>query len=380
MDRRGKKMTEDNRAPTPAFGTVVIASLVMLVSAGCVSTRPATLQPEVSTSVGKHLLLPSHDLQYMSCDYRRWTSKRYDPAAPPAGVSIADYDNEVSSLHTHSAEGKALAREAFVYAMLANNVYRDDEDKPVFATPGWTVVRRWKSEADLVLEEVEHIENGRVIALAVVFEGTNGNIADWKANLSVWREPVQYAQAQAHVERLRAEPRYRDVPIVLVGHSLGGGIAINVALRQSSPERPLDVYAFNTSPRGFYRPLSPTPAGAIHVLDEHGEWLLAGRAAWWGKFRRLGRPMTYNFLNFKKRHLSKSISEHSIYRFSRALLLLSVGTGDPYAKAVFRANFHQQLPSGDHRPEDARTTEDSEIKVDREFCLDIIERDLPPSP
>lgn len=347
------------------------ALLALLLVAGCVSTSPPTTEERPDTLIGKHALYPSLGIQYMSCDYRRWTTGRRSAEPVPQGLDREDHHRSASALHTHSPAKKSLAADAFVYAMLANNIYGDDNDKPAFITPGWTVLERTTAESGFKADLVEgRIDDRRV--LAVVFEGTHG-WRDWQANLSLWPEPVQYGQAQQYVAKLLEKMAYKDAKIVLVGHSLGGGIAINVAMRQATVHRPLDVYAFNSSPRGFYGVGPRPPEGAhFHFIDESGEFLKLGRLLWAFKSRHLPEPDTYQFLKYRWTKSLKPAAEHSIYRMSRALLLLAIGTGDAQAKSVFRANFPPP-----HVWNPAWPASDSERAVDNAFCEDIIARDLP---
>lgn len=307
----------------------------------------------------------------MSCDYRRWTTGRRSGHEVPQGLVSEDRHDRASILHTHSPEKKRLAVEAFIYAMLANNIYGDNQTKPAFITPGWTVLTRTTAESGFKADLVEgRIDGLRV--LAVVFEGTHG-WRDWQANLSLWIEPTQYGQAHQYVAGLLENTAYKDAKIVLVGHSLGGGIAINVAMRQATSHRPLEVYAFNTSPRGFYGVGTRPPEGAhFHFLDESGEFLKLGRLLWQFKSRHLPEPDTYQFLRFRWTKSLKPAAEHSINRMSRALLLLAVGTGDTQAKSGFRANFPPP-----HTWDPAWPASESERAVDETFCEDIIARDLP---
>jgi hypothetical protein len=354
------------------------AALAALLIAGCVSRSSPVVVAEPVSPPGLHVLHPSLELQYLSCDYKHWDAKGYDRKPKPRGrppvplnMELSLHRDGVSALHLH--ENKDTAREAFVYAMLASNVYRDPEKKPRFVVPGWEPPKRLVAKSSLEMEIVERIENGEVAEVAIVFEGTD-EWPDWQANASIWIEPRQYEQAQKQVTELLKDARYARARIVLVGHSLGGGIAINVALRQSTPARPMHVYVFNTSPRGFYDAPATLGAGTLDIIDEHGEWLRLGRALWWGKFRRLDAPKTYNFLNFNKRSLLKSVNEHSIYRLSRALLLLAVGTGDAKAKEAFRANFSRPLTW-------SRSAERQRYlpgkQYDEDLCSDILDRDLP---
>jgi len=236
------------------------------------------------------------------------------------------------------------------YALMSYNVYRDQEDVSIFVIPDWEMVHSFESNSDLQFEHWHRTDNGKLLEVAIVFRGTE-SAKDWMANLSFWKEPKQYAEAQSHFrEHVINNSKYVGVPIKVAGHSLGGAIALNVALRQSTKNRPIEVYGFNPSPRFFYGQLQGKSHAVPYILVESGEFLKEISKLWEENIGNIDtlKIREYQFLQFTT--IGKIVSEHSMYRMARALLLLSIGANDDYAKKVFKQNFKlddiaPQLPS-----------------------------------
>jgi len=318
---------------------IIIFFTAIFILYGCSS--PGGLKiispiPENISKSGSHVIKSSADLQYMSCDTKSWFVKNDGESY---GSSV-EYKREwASSMHALPKRHLSVASKSIPFAIMSNNVYRSPVDKPIISQPGWDVVNRFESNSGLALEELHRIVDGKLKEIAVVYKGTDApSLKDWKANLSIWLEPIQYAEAQSHFKLLIERPEIHGVPITVAGHSLGGGIAINVSLRHSTLERRIRVFTFNTSPRGFYKPINESLEHEIYLLDEKGEFLGGARPFWHGKLKEYN-PLTYNFLDFTALY-SKPVSEHSIYLFSRALLLVALGNSDEYALDVFNANFN----------------------------------------
>jgi len=344
---------------------LLVISAIFILS-GC-STQGGLTRisptPINTIMLNSHELRSSADLQYMSCDTKSWFVKNdgesYD--AP-----LEHKIRWASSMHALPPRYKAVASKAIPFTIMANNVYREPKDKPVYSLPGWTVVERRESDSGLALEELHKIVDKKVVEVAVVYKGTDApSLKDWKTN---WFEPKQYAEAQAHFKELLNETELNGVPITVAGHSLGGGIALNVSLRHSTTERPIRTFTFNTSPRGFYKPINESVVKVErYLLDERGEFLGGARPFWHSKINKLG-PLTYNFLDFTALY-SKPFEEHSIYLFSRALLLVAIGSDDDYAKKVFRANFNEESVAA-HIPSAPRVASDKERDI--KLCRDIL--------
>lgn len=109
-------------------------------------------------------------------------------------------------------------------------------------------------------------------------------------------------------EQIRA--RYpADVPITVTGHSLGGGIAIQVSLEKPN----VKAYVFNTSPR--FRLRGTAPANRRLSIVEYGEFLKAGRL--------FGREANQTYISLNCTPGLNSIAQHSSRRLADCLTRLA---------------------------------------------------------
>jgi len=313
----------------------MLSVLFSVFLSGCLAVKPLSPISSIPTPAIHHEIRLSNELQYLSCNYRDWCVKG---GGKTYGANPDYKKNWASSMHALPATHFQAAQKALPYALMSSNVYRDPRTA-TFALPGWVVFERQESNSGLALEEWHQVENGTVIQIVVVYKGTDG-ITDWPdmiTNLSLRKEPRQYAQAQEHFKRLLERTAAASTPVAVSGHSLGGGIALNVSFRQSTIQRPVPAYVFNTSPRGFYDVVTSDDGVERLLLDENAEFLRGARVLWRSKIGKYSAH-TFNFLDFRMSP-TKFFLEHSMYRLSRGLLLVSVGQGDPFARQVFKENF-----------------------------------------
>lgn len=246
----------------------------------------------------------------------------------PTGVSVYEaFDRDDSEF------GRVqLAKKHFFHAAMANNSYRDPVKKPTFIIPDWHLLSSLENDDGLGLEAYG---NGSTLdsstKLVIAFRGTNfESEEDWKNNLSI-KEPPQYKQAFNYISELKKS--YPEKDITVVGHSLGGGIAINIALRIKN----ISAVAFNPSPRNFFGKTSDY-RNNITVLYEVGEVL----DTMFGALIRVRLPDSthygnYNFLDYRVWTFSP-IPEHGIYEFARALTVVAMTREDEFAKRFFISN------------------------------------------
>jgi hypothetical protein len=212
-----------------------------------------------------------------------------------------------------SDSAQAVITAAWPFALMASNSYRTN---PRFVIPGWSLKHHFRGDlnsgygvgfqADVYVRS----KDGKPpTELAVVFRGTDHSV-DWRTNLSLWwpwndeRAPAQFIQAKEVVRQLAEKERYRGLPINLVGHSLGGGMAFHVGWTRPNTK----VFAFNTSPRVW------ASGDAIQIdrfdIAETGEVLRA--IQFW---RTL--PGEKARMNFRT---AGAFSDHNMYYFARAVL------------------------------------------------------------
>jgi pimeloyl-ACP methyl ester carboxylesterase len=230
-----------------------------------------------------------------------------------------------------------LAKSHFDHAAMANNVYKTPSTKPTFAIPGWNLTSRLASESgldlDVYLDGNDWASSKKAV---VVYRGTDFySLKDWKTNFAV-SEPLQFRQAFDHLHEIRKS--HPSIPIVVVGHSLGGAIALNMAGRFQNVE----AVAFNPSPRAFFETDRYSKSNKKTILYERGEVL----DVLFGPYlrMRLDGPIelgNYNLLDYKLKAVPP-IQEHGIYEMARALTVIAMTVGDDErARKFFVANVRE---------------------------------------
>lgn len=296
---------------------------VCLVVVGC-KTLPLQESPKIEQS-SKHILLKpfipelnESGLFHLSC------TDKY-----PTGQSVYEaFDKDTDTLLSRSA----LAKRHYLHAVMANNSYRDPEKKPIFIIPDWHLISSLESTSGFgLLLYGNRSTAAESTELVVAYRGTNfGSIKDWGNNLSP-KEPKQYREALNHLVGLKKQNPHAKINVV--GHSLGGGIALNMSMRV----RDIDAVAFNASPRIYFGHTSEFPNYRAH-LYEVGE----GLNGLFGPWIRVRLPNStaygnYNFVDYKVASFSP-VQEHGIYELTRGLILVAMTRGDEQAQRLFAAN------------------------------------------
>ena len=156
------------------------------------------------------------------------------------------------------------AEESFVYAQIASNTYDDGYQ---FVLPD-DYVLIIKQDNDSIGFAYSIYENKSESKLILSFRGTEGfDFPDWFfGNLL----GLQNDRGLELFDQIKVENPNKK--IIVTGHSLGGGIALEVSLQREDA----DAYVFNTSPRfgaGGHRIENKRVS-----IVEHGEFLKAFRA------------------------------------------------------------------------------------------------------
>lgn len=302
----------------------LILACACLALAGC-KTYPLTMSPELADA-GRHPIVgpyvPKVDesgLFHLSC------TDKY-----PNGRSAYEAFDQDRATPVSRAE---LARRHYLHAAMASNAYRTPDTKPVFVIPGWRLLESLQSESGLGLEVYGDGETAAASSrLVVAYRGTDfGSRKDWGNNLALY-QPAQYKEAYAHLRALKTtHPAAR---LTATGHSLGGGIALNMSLRFDN----VDAVVFNPSPRFSFGRTSKARRNTRVSLYELGEGLNGLTGAW----SRLRLPNdtaygNYNFLDYRTLSLSP-VKEHGMYELARGLLLVAMTREVAHARSLFAAN------------------------------------------
>ena len=224
---------------------------------------------------------------------------------------------------------RAMAMESWEYAQLSNNTYADDE---VFDELPPGISERYNSGNDdlgYAYAVYDRTVAGRVVEVILAYRGTEASLDDWfKGNFSEKHNPrglATYTQLRQDMDA----SGYADVPITVTGHSLGGGIATYVSLREANAK----AYVFNTSPR-FTLPEQPVVNRRIAV-NERGEALRV--------LRQFSDIPPVNVFVLNCRPGGGMFGDHSMRRLAECLTWIA-GYVDERARASVAANKIAQPP------------------------------------
>ena len=276
-------------------------SLSLILLCGCTTSNLRSVDHAVDLGQHKkHWLNKRSKLEYMSCNhgYYDWMSdKQFD-----------------------------AARDYFVFSIMASNVYRD-LNSPYYVIPDWKLIDRRESDSGLTIDVYKSLVFPR---FSVVYRGTDFKEKnDWATNFAIVN-PNQYREAYQHLKGFVADKSQAE--IYVTGHSLGGGIALNMAQRIEG----VSAVAFNSSPRAFFRPDSSIRNPMVHIY-ETGEILGPLNRSWLRLRAPRIDPVKFNYLDFLWWTVSP-LREHSMYLLSRGLLLTAIEAESEEAKRTFVSN------------------------------------------
>ncbi len=158
---------------------------------------------------------------------------------------------------------RSLASHSWLPAQLAYNVYKDADQFDVSGRYHW--VRDFEEKRMDFFASL-YKENGQQNYI-LAFRGTD-SLADFRSgNNPVFQRQNGYALAVFDQVRDSYSPR----EITVVGHSLGGGIAIHVSINRAN----VKAYTFNGSP--VFRSDGVPFENERYSIVEHGEVLKIGR-------------------------------------------------------------------------------------------------------
>ena len=170
------------------------------------------------------------------------------------------------------ADASAVAKESWRYAVLAQNAYADRRDYQVLPE-GFALRHRADNDRyGFAYALFDRWEGERLAETVIAFRGGElGRPSDWLYGLLGTQQRRRGAQLFDAVRAQLDESGWPEVKLTLVGHSMGGAIAMQV-----SQDRPgADAFVFNSS-RGFRANPAAAPARRVAVI-ERGELLNALR-------------------------------------------------------------------------------------------------------
>lgn len=216
-----------------------------------------------------------------------------------------------------SPRSRQLAGQGYLYALAAAKIlHKDDEEgrdhhfgdtpllrhNPDYDKDSWFgfqggVYERWSPSAD------------KIEKIIVTFAGSNEWIDWFTQNIGI---PVQYASARELVIQVHEDPKYRDIPIVATGYSLGGGLAAHVKKHSETAQYVKEAWLFNPSPLDGI--LGGDPTENVYVLYQDNEALIKFREFLGANYALEKNTATYGTIE------STNIYGH--YRYSLMLQLL----------------------------------------------------------
>jgi hypothetical protein len=185
------------------------------------------------------------------------------------------------------------------YAMMAANAYNPEKQFPIERL-GWTRLKRTGNSAHDTTQNhrfslaYDIYCNDSRRQYAFVFRGTDSYLDFLWANLAVGTS-LEYGFAEREFVKFRREVEkkpapYNDYKIVLVGHSLGGGMSLRESVVHGVP-----AIVFDPSPRLFGPAVSKFEVARRDVVFEKGEILapLRERTSAWYLATKRGEGTVY---------------------------------------------------------------------------------------
>lgn len=244
-----------------------------------------------------------------------FTARSSDYEAGP--VFCAERYQHGHTASTLSPRARQLAGQGYLYALAAAKILHVDDEEgrdhqfgdtpllkhnPAYDTNSWLGFQG-------ALYERRSLTGDKIEKVVVTFAGSN-QWRDWLTqNIGI---PVQYASARNLVLRASEDAKYKGIPIVATGYSLGGGLAAHVKKHPETASLVQEAWLFNPSPLDGI--LGGDPVEDIYVLYQDNEILINLR-----KFLGADYAFEKNTANYSTIDSSK-IYGH--YRYSLMLQLL----------------------------------------------------------
>ena len=236
----------------------------------------------------------------------------------------------------------AFAAKYAIYAMIASNTYHKDESERVHFPVdmlGWRLVDKNDNPTteptgnSITGLSWDIYENTRSSEVIFSFRGTDSYLDYLTASAMPWPLAIQYQQSRSAFEDYRENHPNKE--ITLTGHSLGGGLASGISVREG-----VNVVIFDPSPRIFdgWRD-KHKPAKERVVIYQKGEVLIQARK-YWPKLVRTFKPTDFYETNFD----FGKFSPHRMDQLALGLLILGSKEKDSGLSAVLEET-RQKLSS-----------------------------------
>lgn len=224
---------------------------------------------------------------------------------------------------------REAAAEAYPYAMLSSNAYRDEDSYDVLPL---AFVRRDAADNDdsgLAYSVFDRFEvtggkRGKLLARVIAFRGTEfGSTADIFSG-SLGDSQRDGARKTYLVERSLLDAQgHEEVPIEATGHSLGGALATQLSIDNPS----VRAFVFNTSP--FFSGAAMTNDRQRMAISERGEFLRL--------LRRYKAPVAADVTVINCNPSASAAAKHSIRKLADCLTWIAA-YGDSEAAELLEPN------------------------------------------
>lgn len=216
---------------------------------------------------------------------------------------------------------RQVALKSYLYAQMANNTYGQKGDKygsesKDFILPNdWSVTHFKNDDIGFAYSIYQKTKDDKPQEIVIAFRGTEG-LTNWKdfyyGNLRAKQNELAIKTYIKTREMLDTNG-YKDVPIVLVGHSLGGALAVHTVI---NVDEEVPYFVFNSSPR--FNDLDPGKnrnrkfdINKRNSIVETGEFLYSLR------FPAQEANQTYTPFNCER--FNKTFSAHGIEKLAKCL-------------------------------------------------------------
>ena len=186
---------------------------------------------------------------------------------------------------------QAYARATWAYAQLSNNAYAPEENSPLLAETnglyvlpeGWVERDRKGNDATGFAYAIfDRFDGQRLVETVVAYRGTEiMSGRDWLIGNMLGAQNRRGWAVAKGVRKSLDEHGWPEAELAVTGHSLGGGIAQYVSLRNLGGKQRGKVsksIVFDNSPR-YWRPFKPVDGVERIAVAERGEALAAIRWA-----------------------------------------------------------------------------------------------------
>lgn len=264
-----------------------------------------------------------------------FTTRSSDYEAGP--VFCSERYQHGHSAKTLSPRARQLAGHGYLYALAAAKILHKDNEEGRDHQFGETLLLQHNPEYDKdswlgfqgAVYERRSPSGNKIEKVVVTFAGSN-QWRDWfTQNIGI---PVQYESARALVLQVYEDAKYKGIPIVATGYSLGGGLAAHVKKHPETASLVQEAWLFNPSPLDGI--LGGDPVENIYVLFQDNEILVNLRNVLGADYALDKNKAEYGTID------SAKIYGH--YRYSLMLQLLHAADANYWCET-----------RGDPRPSDA---------------------------